>query len=52
MYDDIKIMKLGPNYAFEKEPKFYIKEQIFDTENAISHLAAKLQNGLNCQKYV
>jgi hypothetical protein len=35
---------LGLNCTFEKEPKFYIKEQAIDTENAIRHLDAKLQN--------
>jgi len=43
--EEIKIMKLGTCYDFEKESKFFIKELIIDTGNAIRHLGAKLHNG-------
>jgi hypothetical protein len=42
--EEIKIMKLGTSYAFEKEPKFFVKELIIDTGNAVRHLGAKLHN--------
>jgi len=42
--EKIKIIKLGPSHAFEKEPKFFVKELIIDTENAIRYLDVKLHN--------
>jgi Ni,Fe-hydrogenase III large subunit len=42
--EEIRIMKLGPCHAFEKEPEFFVKELIIDTENAIRHLDVKLHN--------
>jgi hypothetical protein len=42
--EEIKRMKLGPSHAFEREPKFFVKELIIDTENAIRHLDVKLHN--------
>jgi len=43
--EQINALKLGPNYAIEKNPKYYINELIIDTENAIRHLE------INMQKY-
>jgi hypothetical protein len=42
--EEIKIMKLGRSHAFEKEPRFFVKELIIDTENAIRRLDIKLHN--------
>jgi len=42
--EEFKIIKLGPSHAFEKEPKFFVKELIIDTENAARHLDVKLHN--------
>jgi len=36
--EEINIVKLGPSHAFEKEPKFFVRELIIDTENTIRHL--------------
>jgi len=36
--EQINTLKLGPQYAIEKNPKQYINELIIDTENAIRHL--------------
>lgn len=42
--EEIKIMKLGTRYSFEKELKFFVKELIIDTGNAIRHLDAEIHN--------
>jgi len=42
--EQLDIMKLGPQYAIEKDPKQYINELIVDTENAIRHLNSSVQN--------
>ena len=41
--EEIKIMKLGTSFAFEKEPKIFVKELIIDTRNADTWVA-KLHN--------
>jgi DNA-binding transcriptional MerR regulator len=35
---------MGPQYAIERNPEFYINELIIDTENAIRHLHNSIQN--------
>jgi hypothetical protein len=42
--EQINTLKLGPQYAIEKNPKQYINELIIDTENAIRHLQNNTQN--------
>jgi hypothetical protein len=42
--EQIDTLKLGPNYAIERNPKQYINELIIDTENAIRHLPSSKQN--------
>jgi hypothetical protein len=42
--EQINTLKLGPQYAIEKNPKLYINELIIDTENAIRHLQSNIQN--------
>ena len=37
-------MSLGPSFAIEKGPQYYINNLIIDTENAIRHLDPKIQN--------
>jgi hypothetical protein len=37
-------LKLGLQYAIERNPKQYINELIIDTENAIRHLQSNIQN--------
>jgi hypothetical protein len=44
MKEQINTLKLGPQYAIEKNPKQYINELIIDTENAIRHLQNNTQN--------
>jgi hypothetical protein len=36
--EQIKTLELFPQYAIEKNPKYYINELIIDTENAIQNL--------------
>ena len=43
-HEHIHTLSLGPNFAIEKEPKYYINNLIIDTENAIRHLDTKVQN--------
>jgi hypothetical protein len=42
--EQINTLKLGPQYAIEKNPKQFINELIIDTENAIRHLQSNIQN--------
>ena len=42
--EQLDTMKLGPQYAIERNPKQYINELIVDTENAIRHLQRNVQN--------
>jgi hypothetical protein len=42
--EQINTLKLGPQYATEKNPKLYINELIIYTENAIRHLQSNIQN--------
>ena len=35
---------MGPQYAIERNPKYYINELIIDTENAIKNLQSNIQN--------
>jgi len=42
--EQINTLKLGPQYAIEKNPKLYINELIIDTENAIRYLQSNIQN--------
>jgi hypothetical protein len=42
--EQINTLKLGPQYAIERNPKQYINELIIDTENAIRHLQNNAQN--------
>ena len=42
--EQINTLKMGPQYAIERNPKFYINELIIDTENAIRHLHNSMQN--------
>jgi len=42
--EQIQTLSLGPSYAIEKEPKWYINKLIVDMEHAIRHLEPKLQN--------
>jgi hypothetical protein len=42
--EQINILKMGPQYAIERNPKFYINELIIHTENAIKHLHNSMQN--------
>jgi hypothetical protein len=42
--EQINAIKMGPQYAIERNPKFYINELIIDTENAIRHLHNSMQN--------
>jgi hypothetical protein len=42
--EQINTLKLGPQYAIEKNPKLYINELIIDTENVIRHLHNGMQN--------
>jgi hypothetical protein len=42
--EQINTLKLGPQYAIEKNPKLYINALITDMENAIRHLQSNIQN--------
>jgi hypothetical protein len=42
--EQINTLKMGPQYAMERNPKFYVNELIIDTENAIRHLHNSMQN--------
>ena len=42
--EQIDTLKLGLQYALERNPKQYINELIIDTENAIRHLQSNMQN--------
>jgi hypothetical protein len=42
--EQISTLKLGPQYAIERNPKQYIIDLIIDTENAIKHLQGNMQN--------
>jgi fructose-1,6-bisphosphatase/sedoheptulose 1,7-bisphosphatase-like protein len=35
---------MGPQYAIEKNPKYYINKLIIATENAIKNLQSSIQN--------
>jgi hypothetical protein len=51
--EDTKILELGLNYALESQTKHFIKDLIFDNENAIQHLDNKIQSTyhfLACRK--
>jgi len=40
-------LSLGPKYAIDKEPKYYINDLIIDTENAIRRLEHMMQNPID-----
>jgi hypothetical protein len=42
--EQIKTLEMGPQYAIEKSPKYYISELIIGTENAIKNLQSSIQN--------
>jgi hypothetical protein len=44
--EQIKTLEMGPQYAMEKNPKYFIKELVIDTENAIKNLQSNMQNTL------
>jgi len=44
MKEQINTLKLGLQYAIQRNPKQYINELIIDTENAIRRLQSNMQN--------
>ena len=42
--EQLKVLRLGPQFATEREPKHYINHLIIDTDNAIKHLNSNEQN--------
>ena len=43
-HEHVHTLSLGPSFAMEKGPKYYINNLTIDTENAIRHLDPKIQN--------
>jgi hypothetical protein len=41
---ELDVLETGLNYAFESQPKRFIKDLIIDTENAMQHLDSNLRN--------
>ena len=44
--EQLKTLNLGPQFAIEKDPKYYINELIIYTDNAIRHLNSSVQNAV------
>ena len=42
--EQLKILRLGTQFAIEREPKHYINHLIIDTDNAIKQLNSNEQN--------